>query len=99
MASEHFGAGSFDTELWIKDKKVFTKPIGVDVEFIASGAFDWVFADPQGVEVRTLRHKNEQGGWTSVDLKSLGLFGDYSIGFRNASAGKRQIKQGDVRLP
>jgi hypothetical protein len=28
----------------------------------------------------------------------LGLSGDYSIGFRNASTGEKRIKQGDVRL-
>jgi hypothetical protein len=98
VATEHFGAASFTSEVWIKNKKVFHKPVGVDVEFINSGAFDWIFADPKGTEVRTLRHKNEHAGWTSVDLASLGLFGDYSIGFRNASAGEKRIKQGDVRL-
>jgi hypothetical protein len=94
----HFESGSFATEMWIKNKAVFTKPVGVDVEFVTAGAFDWVFADASGKEVRTLRHTNEHGGWTSMNFASLGLFGDYSIGFRNASAGNKQIKQGDVRL-
>lgn len=94
----HFGSGSFANEMWINNKAVFTKPVGVDVEFVTPGAFDWVFADANGKEVRTLRHKNDHGGWTSVDFASLGLSGDYSIGFRNASSGDKQIKQGDVRL-
>lgn len=99
MGSYHFGSGSFQDELWINDKAVFSKPIGVDAEFTTSGAFDWVFADRNGAEVRTSRNQNLHGGWTSIDFASLGLYGDYSIGFRNASAGERQIKQGDVRLP
>ncbi len=84
--------------MWINNKAVFKKPDGVDVEFVTAGAFDWVFADAAGKEVRTLRHKNEHGGWTSMNFASLGLFGDYSIGFRNASPGEKQIKQGDVHL-
>jgi hypothetical protein len=68
------------------------------VEFVTPGAFDWVFADPKGKEIRTLHHKNEHGGWTSIDFASLGLFGDFSIGFRNASSGEKEIKQGDVHL-
>jgi hypothetical protein len=99
MATYHFGTGSFTDELWINRKAVFKTPIGVDVEFITSGAFDWVFADAQGREVRTLRAQNAHGGWTSMDFASLGLYEDYSIGFRNASDGERKIKQGDVRLP
>lgn len=27
------------------NKRVFVKPIGVNVEFTTAGAFDWVFAD------------------------------------------------------
>jgi hypothetical protein len=66
------------------------KPVDVSVEFITAGAFDWVFADGHGKEVRTLHHKNPHGGWTSMNFPSLGLFGDYSIGFRNASLGKNK---------
>ena len=94
----HFEAGSFTREMWIKNKAVFTKPVGVDVEFVSAGAFDWVFADANGKEVRTLRANNEHGGWTGMNFASLGLFGDYSIGFRSASSGDKQIKQGDVHL-
>jgi hypothetical protein len=94
----HFGPESFKNEMWIKDKSVFTKPTGVDVEFVTAGAFDWVFADATGKEVRTLHAANEHGGWTGVNLASIGLFGDYSIGFRNASPGDKKIKQGDVHL-
>lgn len=94
----HFGSATFKTEMWINYKAVFTKPVGVDVEFVTAGAFDWVIADAKGKEVRTVRHTNEHGGWTSIDFASLGLFGDYSIGFRNASSGAQEIKQGDVRL-
>jgi hypothetical protein len=99
MATQHFGSGSFKDELWVNGKAVFHKPIGVDVEFITSGAFDWVFADKNGAEVKTVHHQNPHGGWTSIDFASLGLFGDYSIGFRNAWTGEQQIKQGDVRMP
>jgi len=94
----HFGSETFTKEVWINKKAVFTKPAGVDVEFVTAGAFDWVVADSDGKEVRTLLHKNEHGGWTSIDFSSLGLSGDYSIGFRNASPKEQQIKQGDVRL-
>ena len=94
----HFGSASFKQEMWINNKEVFKNPTGVDVEFVTSGAFDWVFADANGKEVRTLRSKNEHGGWTSMNFASLGLFGDYSIGFRNASSEEQQIKQGDVHL-
>jgi hypothetical protein len=98
MADYHFGSGSFKDELWLNDKAVFTKPKSVDVEFITPGSFDWVFADANGVEVRTLHQEKAGGGWTSIDFASLGLYDDYSIGFRNTSPGERQIKQGDVRL-
>jgi hypothetical protein len=94
----HFGSATFKTEMWINNKAVFTKPAGVDVEFVTAGAFDWVIADAQGKEVKTVRHKNEHGGWTGIDFSSLGLSGDYSIGFRNASSGEQEIKQGDIRL-
>jgi hypothetical protein len=94
----HFGSASFTKEMWINDKTVFKKPDGVDVEFVTAGAFDWVIADANGKEVRTLPAKNEHGGWASMNFTSLGLFSDYRIGFRNASPGEKQIKQGDVHL-
>jgi hypothetical protein len=98
VGNYHFESGSFTTEMWINNKAVFTKPVGVDVEFTTPGAFDWVFADANGKEVRTLRANNEHGGWTSMNFASLGLSGNYSVGFRNASPGEKQIKQGDVHL-
>lgn len=98
MVIHHFGSGSFKNELWINKKAVFRKPEGVDVEFISAGAFDWVFADESGKEVRTHRQSNAHGGWTSMNFSSLGLFGNYSIGFRNASPGEKRIKQGDVHF-
>lgn len=92
-AFQHFGSAAFDKEYWVNNKAVFSRPIGVDVEFVAAGALDWVFADAKGVEVRTLHSANAHGGWTSMDFASLGLYDDYSIGFRNAGNGQRQIKQ------
>ena len=97
MASEHFGSGKFKAELWIAQKKIFSEPKGVDVEIVPICTFEWLFADKDGKLVRTLA-ANGGGGWTGVDLPSLGLFGDYSIGFRNTGAGEITIKQGDVRL-
>jgi hypothetical protein len=94
----HFGSASFTTEVWINNKALFTKPRNVDVEFVTAGPFDWIIADKDGNVVKTLRHKNEHGGWTSINFPSLGLYGNYSIGFRNASSGPQQIKQGDVWL-
>lgn len=95
--NHHFGAGSFKNELWIKQKEIFKKPIGVDVEFITPGAFDWLLADESGALVRTLRESNAGGKWCSMDFASLGLYDNYSIGFRNVSGGEKRIKQGDVR--
>jgi hypothetical protein len=94
----HFEAESFSNEMWINNGIAFKKPDEANVEFITPGEFDWVFADESGKEVRTLRSKNEHGGWTSVKFASLGLYGNYRIGFRNASTGTKEIKQGDVRL-
>ncbi|CAH1906095.1 conserved hypothetical protein [Candidatus Nitrotoga sp. HW29] len=99
MTTHHFGQGSFKNELWVNNNSVFKKPIGVDVEFVGAGAFDWVFDDENGKEIRTLREENAHGGWHSMDFKSLGLFNNYSIGFRNVSPSELTIKQGDVRLP
>lgn len=64
----HFGEGSFAKEMWINNKAVFKKPIGVNVEIVTAGAFDWIFADPVGKEVRTLHQENEHGGWTSMNF-------------------------------
>ena len=96
---EHkFGSATFMKEWWIDNKKVFTSPSSVDVEFVNAGIFDFVVADPSGKEVKTVRAKNDHGGWTSINFSSEGLYGDYSIGFRNQSNGKLQIKQGVVYL-
>ncbi|MEY9103752.1 hypothetical protein ABIA24_006725 [Sinorhizobium fredii] len=97
MPKTHLNRGEFRNELWIRGKTVFTRPERVDVEFENQGLFDWLFADPSGAIVRVSRHPKSAAGWTSVDLPSLGLNGDYSIGFRNASPGvARLIRQGDV---
>ena len=96
MTTFHFGSGSFTNELWIDNKRLFAKPTAVDVEFTTGGAFDWIIADATGAVVKVQRHANTSAGWTSIHLPSLGLFADYSIGFRNAAPGLRQIKQGDV---
>ena len=90
----HFGSAKFTNEFWINNKGAFTKPVGVDVEFLTSGAFDWVFADARGKEIRTLRARNEHGGWTGMNFASLGLVGDYSIGFRNVSQQRATNKTG-----
>jgi hypothetical protein len=96
--SYHFGSGSFKTEMWVNNKAVFTKPVDANVEFVTAGAFDWVIADSKGKEIRTIRCKNEHGGWTGINFPSLVLYGDYRIGFRNASPAEQQIKQGDISL-
>jgi hypothetical protein len=94
----HFESASFTTDMWINNKTVFIKAAGGDVEFATAGAFDWGFSDSNGKEVRTLRANNEYGGWTGMDFASPGLGGNDRIGFRNASTGEKEIKQGDVRL-
>jgi hypothetical protein len=94
----HFNSLSFADEVWINNKAPFKSPVKANVEFVTPGAVDWVFADNTGKEIRTLRDRNESGGWISMNFASLGLSGDYSVGFRNASPGKKEIKQGDVFL-
>lgn len=96
MAKDVFGGGSFEHELWISNKKIFHRPTDVNVEFVSSGDFEWIFADVNGNEVRTLKQSNPTGLWHSVNLPSLGLHGDFSIGFRNDSPGPKTLKQGDV---
>jgi hypothetical protein len=97
MKEYHFGASSFRNELWIRQKAVFDKPDGVDVEFLSAGAFDWIVADPDGKPIKTVRNHNEHGGWASIHLPSLGLYNDYSIGFRKANdTPLMKIKQGVV---
>jgi len=98
MSDHHFGNGAFVGELWIAGKRVFPNLSGADVEFVTPGAFDWIIADEKGVEVKAVRHTNGHGGWTSIDLPSQGLFGNFSIGFRNKSDGAKEIKQGDVQF-
>lgn len=94
MPTHHFESGSFRNELWVAQKRVFPNLERVDVEFTVGGTWDWVIADENGVEVKTVRHNGSL--WTGIDLPSLGLFGGHSIGFRNASPGEKVIKQGDV---
>ncbi|EPR11573.1 hypothetical protein M527_02440 [Sphingobium indicum IP26] len=96
MSDHHFGSGSFTKELWIANKRVFQNCSGVDVEFVTPGTFDWIIADASGKEVKSVAHINKTGGWTSIDLPSQGLYGHYSVGFRNTSGGTKEIKQGDV---
>ena len=93
--THNFGAGSFTSELWIASKRVFPNLKGVNVEFLTTGEWDWVIADTGGVVVKTVRHAGP-GGWTSIDLPSLGLYGSHSIGFRNASPGVKKIRAGDL---
>lgn len=92
-----FDSLSFTADVWIGNKIVFHNPIDVDVEFITADPFEWIIADSQGNIVRTVKHPNAHGGWTSIDLPSLGLYKDYSIGFRNDGSSGQQIKQGEVR--
>lgn len=92
-----FAGASFTVEHWINGKQVFKKPRLAEVEFSVMGEFDWVFADDKGKEVRTLREKNPGGGWHTVDLPSLGLHGDYSIGFRNVGSAEKRFKHGSVK--
>jgi hypothetical protein len=96
MSQTHkFGTGTFSNELWIANKKVFHNLKGDDVDFLTGGAWDWIIADSTGTVVKTVRNTG-LSGWTSIDLPSLGLFGDHSIGFRNASAGAKKIRAGDL---
>lgn len=90
----NFGSGSFKSELWIAQKRVFSKLKGANVEFITAGEWDWLIADSTGSVVKTVRHSG--GGWTSIDLPSLGIYGDHSLGFRNVSGGDNKIRGGDV---
>ena len=85
----HFGSAKFTKEIWIDNRRLFKKPKNVNVEFVTAGAFDWVFADADGKEVKTVRHKNEHGGWTGINFASP---------FRNASSAEQEIKQGDIEF-
>jgi hypothetical protein len=91
----NFGAASFTNIIWIANKRVFPKPKDVNVEFLTGGEWDWVISDTAGTVVKTVRH-NGPSGWTSINFPSLGLYDDYSIGFRNASSGQKKIRGGDV---
>lgn len=91
---QDIGPGSFTNELWVAKKKVFPKLKSVNVEFLSLGEWDWMIADSAGAVVKTVRYKGS--GWTSIDLPSLGLYGSYSVGFRNASPGEKKIRGGDV---
>ena len=94
MAVHNFGNGSFTRELWVAGKRVFKKPTQVNVEFTTNGAIDWLIADASVAIVATKRYNG--GGWHSINLPSLGLYDDYSIGFRNTSGGTQIIRGGDI---
>lgn len=94
--THHFGNATFNTLIWVDNARLFTRLKSIDVEFLSAGAFAWIFSDKLGNEVKSVPYPNEQGGWTSIHLPSLGLFGDFKVGFRNASSGPKKIKQGDV---
>lgn len=89
------GSGSFTSEQWIANKRIFTKLKGVNVEFLTGGQWDWVIANSTGGVVRAVRHDG-LGGWTSIDLPSLGSYGNHSIGFRNASLMAKKFRAGDI---
>ena len=96
MSQTHnFGNGTFTNELWIAGKRVFPNLKGANVEFLTSGEWDWLIADSAGNVIRTVRHSGP-GGWASIDLPSLGIYGSHSLGFRNASAGVKQIRAGEL---
>jgi hypothetical protein len=96
MSEYHFGLSSFVGELWIDHKKVFVKPTDVSVEFISAQKFEWLIADASGRIVKTVRVNEIHGGWTGINLPSLGLYQNYRIGFRSIVPGTTQIKQGEV---
>jgi len=91
--THHFGSGSFKKELWVASKKIFPKLTDVNVEF-QSGQWEWIIADSAGNFVRSVNGGG--GGWHGINLPSLGLHGDYSIGFRSASSDTKVIVQGDI---
>lgn len=97
MAEYVFGRSTFTNEIWVDNKRVFTGLKEVNVEIEGPGNWDWLIADANGQVVKTLR-VTDPGGWTSINLFSLGLSGDYSVGFRNASdqGGTRVIRNGSV---
>jgi len=89
-----FKAGSFNNELWMGEKRVFKNLISVDVEFLTAGKWEWVIADAKGIVVKNVPH--DGGGWTSIHLPTLGLYGEHSIGFHNLSPGEKKIRSGEV---
>lgn len=93
----HFGNGTFSSELWIANKRVFANLKEVNVEFLSGDLWDWVINDASGNLVKIVRHHG-LSGWTSIDLPSLGLYGAFSIGFRNASSSEKIIRGGDVNF-
>ena len=94
MPLHKFRGGSFTSELWIDGKRLFSRPTQLNVEFSTGGTFAWLIADATGLIVKAVPAK--AGGWTSLDLPSLGLHKDYSVGFRNTSVGTAKILHGDV---
>jgi hypothetical protein len=96
MNEYYFGLSSFVGELWIDNKRVFVRPVNVSVEFSNSQTFEWLIADVFGRIVKTVRVNQIHWGWTSINLPSLGLHQNYSIGFKSIVPARMQIKQGEV---
>jgi hypothetical protein len=91
----YFGLRSYVDVGWIGHKRVFVQPVDVSVEFSNTQTFEWMIADGFGRIVRTIR-VNQIRGWTSINLPSLGLNQNYSIGFRSIVPARMLIKKGEV---
>jgi hypothetical protein len=92
----NFGSSSFVGERWIDHKRVFVQPVNVSVEFSSTQTFEWLIADVFGRIVKTVRVNQIHGGWTSINLPSLGLYQNYSIGFKSIVPARMQITKGEV---
>lgn len=73
---------------------MFPNLTNANVEFLTNAEWDWIVADSGGTVVKSVRHSG--GGWTSIDLPSLGIYGEHSLGFRNVSGGEKKIRGGDL---
>ena len=93
--THNFGSGTFTSELWIAGKRVFEDLKSANVEFLTGGEWDWIIANSVGAIVKTVRHSGP-GGWVSIDLPSLVIYGHHSLGFRSASPGTKKIRAGDL---
>lgn len=97
MADYRFGNSSFKSLLWINNGALFDDVSGMDVEFMSPGAFVFRIAEASGAVKKDCPYRNENGGWHSCDLTSLGIHsGKYKLAFVNASPGEKRIKQGVV---